>query len=212
VEVYLRMSGLPYRTAPIDLRKAPKGKAPYIEDGGKPIADSGFIIDYLKATYGDSLDGWLSAEQQAVALAFTRLLDEHLYWVSVYTRWFNANNWPKVRAAFFGDLPAPLRQIIAPLARAGLRKQIWGHGMGRHSHDEIIELGRVDLTAIANQLGSKAYFIGEQPSSIDAAVYAYLANLLWAPFESPLLGHASSHPQLERYCQRMKARYFADSA
>lgn len=208
VEVYLRMAGLPYQTALVDLRKAPKGKAPYIDDNGRLIADSGFIIEYLKASHGDSLDGWLSAEQRAVALAFTRLLDEHLYWVGIYTRWLDDSNWPKVRDAFFSDLPAPLRWIIPPLARASLRRQCWGHGMGRHRHEEILELGWRDLEAVANQLGNRAYFMGEQPSSIDATVYAYLANFLWAPFDSPLVGRAKALPQLEAYCKRMKARYF----
>jgi hypothetical protein len=33
------------------------------------MADSTFIIEYLKATYGDKHDAWLSTEQRAVALA-----------------------------------------------------------------------------------------------------------------------------------------------
>jgi glutathione S-transferase len=61
------------------LRKAPKSKMPYIVDHGRVVSDSSFIIEYLKATCGDKLDAWLSAEQHAVALALQRRLEEILY-------------------------------------------------------------------------------------------------------------------------------------
>ena len=43
------MVGLPYEVASgADVRKAPKKKLPYIQDGDRTIADSTFVIDYLK--------------------------------------------------------------------------------------------------------------------------------------------------------------------
>jgi len=208
VEVYLRMARLPYQTAIVSMRKAPKGKAPYIEDNGRILADSGFIIDYLKATYGDSLDAWLSAEQRATAHALRRMMEENLYWAVLYSRWFEDRNWEKVRKVFFGGLPVPLRSFIPFLVRANMKKALWGHGIGRHRREEIYALGRSDITALAEFLGTKAYFLGDSPCSLDATAYAFLANLLWVPFPSPLQEHAQGYPHLETYCQRMKARYF----
>ncbi len=40
----------------------------------------------------------------------------------------------------------------------------------------------------------------------DATAYAFLANLLWAPVDSPIRRHAQARPAPEAYCQRMKAR------
>src|SRR5215467_2268822 len=55
VETYLRMVGLPYEVVNGAMPfKAPKKKLPYIEDGAQVVADSGFIVDYLKKTYGTS--------------------------------------------------------------------------------------------------------------------------------------------------------------
>ena len=99
VENYLRMAGLAYECPRgADMRKAPKGKMPYIEDEGSLIADSSFIIDHLKRKYGDPLD---------------------------------------------------------------------------------------------------------------ATAYAFIANVLWVPYETPLKSHAQRYPQLEAYCQRMKQRYYS---
>lgn len=211
LETYLRMAGLPFEVPAAGMREfrnAPKGKLPYIDDNGKTVADSSFILDYLKASYGDQLDGWLSREQAAVALAFQRLLEENLYWAVVHTRWSQPDGWAHMKAAFFGGLPAPLKWVVPPMARRSLLKQMHGQGMGRHQPDEIIAIGRRDISALADFLGSKPYFMGAQPCSLDASAYAFLANLLWVPLDSALKQHALQYPQLEAYCQRMRARYY----
>ena len=211
LETYLRMAGLPFeipRFKLSDLQKAPKGKLPYIVDGTRTLADSSLIIDYLKTTYGDSLDRWMNPEQRAVALAWQRLMEEHFYWVAVYLRWVEPEGWALTRPSFFQGLKAPLAWIIPSMARRGMRAELHGHGMGRHSREEVHALGCRDLTALAEFLGDKPFIMGEQPSSLDAVVYSFLANLLWVPLETPVKAHAQQYPQLESYCQRMKSRYY----
>src|SRR5215471_371395 len=86
VDCYLRMTGLSYELVqfpPTELVKTPKGKLPIIEDHGRQVADSGFIIDYLKATYGDTLDAHLSSRDRAVGAAFRRMMEESLYWSAI---------------------------------------------------------------------------------------------------------------------------------
>jgi glutathione S-transferase len=211
LETYLRMAELPFEIVPhASLFKAPKGKMPYIEDDAKRIGDSTFAIDYLKATYGDKLDGGLTAEQRAIALAFQRLMEENLYWAVVYTRWIEPAGFALTRAAFFGIMPPPAKWIVPLLARRGIVREMHGHGMGRHSGAEIHDIGKRDIAALAEFLGGKTFFMGEAPCSLDATAYAFLANILWSPVESPLKEHAQTYPQLEAYCRRMRARYFAD--
>ena len=207
LEVYLRLAGLPYEAVNIgDVMKAPKRKLPYIEDGAKVVADSGIIIDYLKSAYGDPLDGALSAEERAVALAFQRLMEEHLYWAAVHTRWVPAEAWRLTRDAFFGGLSLPLRWIVPHVGRRGLLVQLRGHGMGRHGAREIHALGCHDISAIADFLGHKPFMLGANPTSLDATTYAFLANILWVPIDSPLREHARALPRLDAYCRRVKER------
>jgi glutathione S-transferase len=211
LETYLRMAGLPFEipTATLaHLRRAPLGKMPYIEDQGRLLADSSFIIEDLKLRYGDPLDGWMTAPESATALAFQRLLEENLYWAVVYTRWVEPQGWEMTREAFFGKLPVPLKWIVPPLARRGLIQELRGHGMGRHSREEILAIGRRDITALADFLDDKAFFMGDLPSSLDACAYAFLANLLWAPLASELKLHAMKYPQLQAYCERMRCRFY----
>ncbi len=210
VETYLRMAQLPYECPRgASLRKAPKGKMPYIEDGDQRIADSGFIVAYLKQTYGDKLDAHLGARERAVALSVQRLFEEHLYWAAVYSRWVDDAGFKVSSQIFFAKMPPLLKQVVPHLARRGMRQQMHGHGMGRHSRDEIYAMGSRDIEALAHILGDQSYFMGDQPTSLDAVAYAFLATLMWIPIASPLLDQTKKFPQLEAYCQRIKARFYA---
>jgi glutathione S-transferase len=81
-EVLLKMAGLLYRTDTKGLRRAPKGKLPYIEDDGERIADSTFIRWHIEKKYGIDFDRGLPREEQATAWAFEKLAEDHLYWRS----------------------------------------------------------------------------------------------------------------------------------
>jgi glutathione S-transferase len=211
LETYLRMVALPFEIAPPSLRdfsQAPCGKMPFIEDNDQLLGDSTLIIDHLKTTYGDPLDGWLSMEQKAVALAWQRLMEENLYWAVLYSRWVAPNGWALTKAAFFADMPAPLKWFVPAMARRSMVKSLHGHGMGRHTAAQIDAIGQRDITALAHFLGNKPFLMGDAPCSLDATAYAFFANLIWAPVESPLKQHCKQYPQLEAYCQRMRSRYY----
>ncbi len=218
VETYLRMAGLPYecpRNA--DIFKSPKGKMPYIEDtgpangtSGKIIADSTFIIDYLKATYGDKLDANLTPRQRALGVVIQRTIEESLYWPVVYSRWIEDVGYETVKEAAFSRMKFPLRQIVPVMARRGLRKELYEQGTGRHSRDEIYAIGCRDVVALSELLGDQQFFLGDEPTSIDATGYGFFANLLWVNIDLPIRQQAQKLPNLEAYCRRVKVRYFSD--
>jgi glutathione S-transferase len=212
VETYLRMTKLPYKTVSSMPTQAPKGKLPYIEDDGQVIADSSFIIEHLKAKYGDPLDKDLTAEQFAVLTAMQRLLEDHLYWVGMYTRWLYTDaNWHHNKQAIFGNMSPLIRNFVAAAYRKlFIAKQIYGHGMGRHKPDEIFHLGNVDLDALSAFLGQKPYFMGDKPTSLDASAFGILINIVRTPIESPLQEHALSLKNLPAYCDRMMAEFYPE--
>lgn len=135
-------------------------------------------------------------------------MEEHLYWCAVHDRWIADENWPITKQGFFAGLPPGLRDLVAAMARRGQRQLLHGHGLGRHTREEIDALGRADITALADWLGDKPFFMGAQPTSLDATAYAFLANLLWAPFDTSLTRAARERKNLVGYCERMKGRYF----
>lgn len=211
MELYLRMTGLSYRNRyTVDLRRAPKGKLPWIDDDGTAVADSGLIIEYLKGKYGDTLDHALTPIQRATALAITRMLEEHLYWTVLHDRWISDAGWELTRPAFFGAMPWLLRQIVPTVARRGIRAELRGSGVGRHAAEQIHALGIADVDALATLLGEQDYVLGPLATSVDAVVAAFLANILMVPLDTPIKRAAAAHPNLVAYCRRMAQRYFPD--
>jgi glutathione S-transferase len=209
LETYLRMADLPFQVAStMDMSKAPKGKFPYIVDQGKTIADSNFIIEYLKQTYGDPLDASLSPVERAIALAMQRLIEENLYWVAVYSRWQDPINWAITQDTFFRDFPPLLKAIVPTLARRSTLQNLKGHGIGRHTIAEVYQIGITDITALADFLADKPFFMGDRPTTLDASAYGTLAQILQVPIQSPVKAHAETFPNLAAYCQRMKSQFY----
>jgi glutathione S-transferase len=212
LETYLRMTEIPFESVyGMEMGKTPKGKMPYIVDGEKTIGDSGLIIDYLKQTYGDRLDDHLSATDLAISLAMRRLIEEHLYWVMVYSRWQEPANWEKIKAALFSDLPPILKSIVPNIVRNKTRQKLQGQGMGQHSAAEIYAIGCADVMALSDFLADKPFFLGAQPTSLDASAYGILVGLLWTPVESLVKAQAQQLPNLTAYCERMRDRYYPPS-
>jgi len=212
IDAYLRMSGIAYETManPANLRRAPKGKLPFIEDDGKIIADSFFITEHLQEQYDVKLDQWLSNEQKAVAHLITKSLDENFYWCMVYSRWMRDDTWPIIKQAFFGSLPFPLKQIVPAIARSGVKNALHKQGLGRHSDDEIKQILKYSLDSLSEVLGDKAYFLGDKPCALDAAAFAFLAEFILVTIDNSFNELARSYENLAQYCKRMQVEFYSD--
>lgn len=210
VETYLRMTGIDHEIKSALPLGAPKGKLPYINDNGKTLGDSRFIVEYLKSTYSD-LDSGLAREELAISTAMQYLLEEHLFWVALYSRWqYSDENWQTNKKAIFGGLPPILRDIIANHTRKKIQQQIHGHGMGRHRAEEIFTMGKQDIDALAVYLNDKPYFFGAQPTTLDASAFGLLINIASCPIESPLKEYTLSKENLVNYIERITHDFYDD--
>lgn len=213
VETYLRLAGLDYEISEvIDPSKAPKGKCPYIEDAGRTVADSHFILSYLKETYGDPLGEGLSAADRAAHLALTRMMEGHLYFTLLHSRWIQPQNVPIVRDVFFGAMPWPMGGLIFAMVQRQTRKVLHGQGLGRHTTEEIDGLAIEDLRALDAILGERPYYGGDAPREIDCVAWGYIANALAEPFQSPVKDAAKAMPALVAYSARMMEGVFPELA
>lgn len=212
-DLYLRATGIEFESVAhmSNLGKAPKGKLPFIEDDGEVIGDSMFIRQHLQNKYSVDLDQHLSPEQRASAHLISKALDEDLYWYLVYSRWIREDTWPLIREAFFGGLPFPIKQLISGFSRRGVRGVLKRQGLGRHSDEEIQQLFGQSIDSLAQLLGDKPYFLGEQFSSLDVTAFALLANLTLAEIDNPFNRIAHRHENLLNYCQRIQSQYYGET-
>lgn len=212
-DLLLRVAGIEFESVAhmSNLGKAPKGKLPFIEDDGEVIGDSFFIRQHLQDKYAVDLDAHLNAEQRACAHLVSKALDEDLYWCLVYSRWIREDTWPLLKQAFFGGLPFPIKQIIAGVSRRGVRGVLHKQGLARHSDAEIQQLFSASIDSLADLLGDKPYFLGEQISSLDITAFALLANLILVEIDNPFTLIARRHENLLRYCQRIQGQYYGEA-
>jgi len=211
-EVLLKMADLPFKTDTGGYPKAPKGKLPYIADDGEIIADSTLIRLHIERKYGFDFDDRLSRKDRGIAWAIEKMCEDHLYWAGLHARWMIDENFDKGPRQFFDAAPAPLRPLVVLMARRQFRRNLWGHGMGRHTVAEMEALVAPDIDAIADVLSQKAYLMGEAPCGADAAVFPMIAHALCPHFDTGLRTRAAQRPNLVAYNDRLMTQYFPEFA
>src|SRR5262249_50835221 len=151
--------------------------------------DSTAIVDYLEGLRPDKLDAHLDAKQKAVALAFKSMLEEHLYFGILFMRWTTDDGWTvwePVLREMLGTMgvPSVLRGIVSKSAAKQTVGRARTQGIGRQSRDEVVEMCRKLIDALAVQLADGTYFCGDKLTTYDATVYAFTAGALCPSFDN----------------------------
>lgn len=209
---YMRLAGLEFTEhVQGDPRKAPKGKIPYIVDDGEAIGDSTMIIKHLKDKYGDPLGEGLTAAQLATGHAVKVMLEERTYWAGmIHPRWVKTDHHKLIADTFFGQVPGFLRMPIFRSVAKGVAKSSMGHGIGRHSDEEIFEMGLDDVKTVEAVLGKKKFLLGANPAEADATVYAFLIGMAAEVFPTPIQAYITGSKTLSAYLDRMDKTVFGD--
>lgn len=202
-EALLAMSGLEYRAKPGLPMKSPTGKLPVLIDGDRTIPDSSLMQRYLETEKDVDFDGHLTDWQRAIAMAFRRTVEEHLYFALVHSRWIMASD--TTRDLFFGKAPWPVRTLVFPMLVRRIARDLKGQGLGRHSPDEIARFGVTDLAAIEMAMEGP-FFFGKRPCSLDASLYGSLENIVTVPVNSPLRTFCQGSDKIGAFLQAFRAQ------
>ena len=199
VFAFLRLAGLPFAHEHIfDASAAPRGQLPYLVDEGETIGDSETIIAHLIRKYRLTIDAALDARQRDLNLLVTRLLDD-LYWVMSYSRWKDERYWPLFRAALMREHPS-LTDDGLTKARDYNFQRYHFQGIGRYAPDAAYARGLADLGVIADLVPADGYVHGAKPTSVDAGIYGFIANIHFYEIDTPLKRFVASRPNLVRHC------------
>jgi glutathione S-transferase len=207
---WLEMHDVPYRMhVENNPGKGPKGKCPWAVVDGEAIGDSQLVIETIMARRGIT-DRELSPRQRAIATATRLMIEEHYHQVWEHELFIHEGGWKRGRE-FFDQLPPVLNKVVRTVARSQLRKQLHARGVGRHDHAQIVRMGKDVLDAVDELVGDGPFFFGDEPSDVDATVFAFMAVTHWTPAESPVWDHFRTRPRLAGYCKRMLDRYYPSS-
>ena len=199
VFAFMRLVGLPFVHEHVsDASGAPRGQLPYIIDAGDTVGDSESIIAHLIDKYGLTIDAALGVRERNLSLLVTRLLDD-LYWVMSYSRWKDERYWPAFRSALMREHPSLTDEGLTKAREFNFQRYHF-QGIGRYEPDAAYARGLADLALLGELVPATGYVHGVNPTSIDAGIYGFVANIEFFDIDTPLKRFVSSRPNLVRHC------------
>jgi glutathione S-transferase len=199
VFAFIKLTEVPFIHEHIfDASAAPRGQLPYIVDDGEVLGDSETIIAHLLHKYRLPIDDQLTNAQRHIHSLVIRMLDD-LYWVMSYSRWKDEQFWPAFRDLLKREHPQ-LNNESLQQAREFNDKRYYYQGIGRFAPEAAYARGITDLRILADLIPMGGYAFGTKPTSIDAAIYGFIANIYFLPIETPLKQFVEAHLNLIRHC------------
>ena len=199
VFAFMRLTGMGFSQEHIfDASAAPRGQLPYIVDDGVAIGDSEIIIAHLKSKYRLTIDAALTARQHDADLLVTRMLDD-LYWVMSYSRWKDERYWPAFRDALKREHPSMTEEGLFKAREFNFQRYYFA-GIGRYAPNDAYARGLADLQVLANLVPANGWVHGAKPTSVDAGIYGFIANIYFYDIATPLKQFVASRQNLVRHC------------
>jgi glutathione S-transferase len=209
VFAFMRLAGLPFVHEHVfDASAAPRAQLPYIVDDREVVGDSEAIIAHLTDRYGLTIDAALSARERDLSLLVTRLLDD-LYWVMSYSRWQDESYWLTFRDALLREHSNLSEEGLAKAKEFNLQRYHF-QGIGRYAPAAVYARGLVDLGVLADLVPANGYVHGARPTSIDAGIYGFVANIHFFDIPTPLKQFVASRNNLVQHCTAIHAMVMAE--
>jgi glutathione S-transferase len=73
-------------------------------------------------------------------------------------------------------------------------------GIGRYAPEAAYARGLADLGVLARMVPTEGYVHGSRPTSIDAGIYGFIANIHFYAIDTPLKRFVEAQPNLVRHC------------
>lgn len=122
--------------------------------------------------------------------------------------WSHDDNFEHVTRKLYGDaLPFPLGYLVRTRRRHQIAAQLAAVELAdvRVAANVVVAV----CNALAQRLGDSQFFFGDLPSSVDGAVFGYLAVALHAPLPDTTLRDAvRAHANLVSFVERILRDYF----
>ncbi|KAL6259576.1 metaxin-1 [Pogonomyrmex barbatus] len=216
VLAYAKFSGVPLKvnraSSPFS---TPNGRLPLLRVGPSTLDTVKDILPFFREKHYNS-DYILSDKQCADVMAYDALLKEKLYPAFQFIWWIDKKNLDElVRPWYCKALSFPFNFYypgkFERQAHALMHSLYPTEDNISVIENEVYSEAQKCLTLLSIRLGDKDFFCGQQPSTIDAVVYSYLAPLLKAPLPNPILqNHLKGCTNLVKYVSRISQRYFED--
>lgn len=103
-----------------------------------------------------------------------------------YTRWLIPKNSSHFIQEELASIPWPLRNVVGTLAWYNIRSALYGHGVGRHTVEEVSEMvteaiNNLEIKLAGTRIGDETsdmwFFPKRGPTELDASLYGILITV-----------------------------------
>jgi len=179
--------------------KGPRGKSPWMEQGGLRLGDSDAIVRHLAAQRGLADPTATNTPAQARARAMQIAFEERFHQILEWDMFMHPDAAEPMRSLIGAGLPPGFGWIVFAGLRRHFRKQLHARGIGRLAADEIADAGKRMLDGLALCLeDGHGHLASNEPELPDFAVWGQIAPMLCWPMRTPVAQHARSLEPLRR--------------
>jgi glutathione S-transferase len=103
-----------------------------------------------------------------------------------------------------------LTEAVLQKAREFNAQRYHFQGIGRYAPDAAFARGLADLGVLADLIPPTGFLHGAKPTSIDAGIYGFIANIYFYDIETPLKQFVTAHDNIVRHCRAIHAAVMAE--
>jgi glutathione S-transferase len=201
----LRARHLAYRSVRAPFPAAHKltsmGQVPVLRVGHEVIADSSRILVKIGQLSGRPFESGTPAER-AEAWLYEELADTAVNGFVIASRWADDENWPRTRAALFGQMPSVLRWVLPSRLRAQTIQRLVARDIWRAGSSECwARLGEL-LDRFDARAPQNGFWMGQELTAADLALFGQLQSLRTS-LTPKQRAQVESHGQLKSWLDRV---------
>ena len=231
LETFLRMHDVKYKVDHTYPMNPVTQKSPWITFNGEDVADSQHIMEFLseKLSLSPKYDLDANPKDKVVARGLRSILEDHFNFCMVSMRMIHGK-YEDVAHAFPTIVNVKMVQkFIAQRIMKTIGSQAKAQGIGRYPKETVLKMANEDLEILSLALGEKKFIMGDEPSELDCAVFAFLVlnldDFVTKPktdeetkegengsggTAEPVADSSEKYKNLQEYIPRMKERFWGD--
>lgn len=215
VRAFLRMAGLPFRVEqrPNTEFMSPTGQVPLMQMQKELIAEYMPIVEFV-GKKGVKMTNTLTEVEKADLYAHIAMIEEILRNAEIFLCWHVDNVYKGVTRTRYGSVYFwPLNVLLPMLKRRQINAYLKAIGWLNYSLNDVFNECDKCFRALSLKLSDHRYFIGDQPTELDALAFGHLYTIL--TMEMPInemMQRLAQYENLINFCQNIDRECFTINA
>ncbi|KAI1725303.1 outer mitochondrial membrane transport complex protein domain-containing protein [Ditylenchus destructor] len=215
VRALLRIHGLPFKLEQMPNAEfmSPTRRVPFLRLGKLLIAEFSPIVEFI-GKKGLKLASTLADTEKADLQAHLSLIEDILRNAELYLSWKDNETYKQVTSLRYGSVYLwPLYLWLPYLKRRESLHYLKVVGWSSKSMEDVVQQCEKCFHALSVKLGQKRYFMGDNPTELDALAFGHFFTILTTELPDMRIANALKRcDNLVRFSSRFDEEFFGPSS